>query len=314
MWAALRAAGRDLRHRDSSNATALSNGHERIERAKYTPPALAPAADPDELPDSYGHPRVTLMVVDPYLIHAYWDIDIASLPRQTSSAVLRFQVASERSFEVDVDLRVRNWYVHIESPAKSYYAELGVKTAAGGFLSLATSNRVRTPRAWPIAQQVQSTELSGSAEHLPNAEPFSNAQPLQNPQPLRDENAREVDPSTSSREAAGPPPLLSSVPGEAPAPPQIAHAPRRVDAAQVLEQKLAEIYALRPWRSPAAAAPFEVTASAAVRLSSAAPAGRTPAPLEQLGSLLDPTALAEHAFSPGLPSSSFERPRSGVQP
>ncbi len=289
MWAALRAAGRGLGHRNSTSAASLSNGQERIERAKYTSPALPLAADRDELPDSYGPPRVTLMVVDPYLIHAYWDIDITSLPRETASAVLRFHVASERSFEVDVDLRTRNWYVNVESPAKSCYAELGVKTAAGEFRPLASSNQVQTPRAWPVAR-------------LP-----------ENAGPVRDENKREVGPAKGSAEAAAAPTPVASQSEQSPPVPRIARSPRRVDAAQVLEQKLAEIYALRPWRSRAGA-PFEVATSAAPRSSSAGLPTGAPAPLEHPGSPLDPTALAEHAFFPGLPSSPSERSRAGVQP
>ncbi len=277
------------------STASLSNGRERIERAKYTSPSLPPAADRDELPDSYGPPRVTLMVVDPYLIHAYWDIGITSLPRETASAVLRFHVASERSFEVDVDLRTRNWYVNVGSPAKSYYAELGVKTAAGEFRPLASSNQVQTPRAWPVARLAENAE------------------------PVRDENKREVGPAKGSAEAAAAPTPVASQSEQAPAAPRIARAPRRVDAAQVLEQKLAEIYALRPWRSRAGA-PFEVATPAAPdrfpadwSSSAGLPTG-APAPLEHPGSPLDPTALAEHAFFPGLPSSPSERSRAGVQP
>lgn len=307
MWAAMRAAGRELRRQKSLTATSSSNGQQRKAR------------DRDELPDSYGHPRVTLMVVDPYLIYAYWDVDVATLPPGTKSAVLRFHAEAERGFEEDVDLRARNWYVHVRTPAQSYYAELGVKTAAGEFIPVAASNEVRTPRAWPV------TGSLGEAGPLRN-EDVRNGGPLQDSAEVA-ALAPAVPSAPGSMQnavflaAAPSPPPVPSAPKQAPAPLHVAYAPRRVDAVQVLEQKLAEIYALRPWRSPAAA-PFEVTMPAAAQssgattaqLSSAEPASPAPAPLQQPRDRLDPTEIAEHAFSPGLPSSSYDRSHSWGQP
>jgi hypothetical protein len=33
---------------------------------------------------------MTLLPVDPYLVHVYWDFDLAKLPPDTAAAVLRF--------------------------------------------------------------------------------------------------------------------------------------------------------------------------------------------------------------------------------
>jgi hypothetical protein len=33
---------------------------------------------------------MTLLPVDPYLVHVYWDFDLAKLPPDTTAAVLRF--------------------------------------------------------------------------------------------------------------------------------------------------------------------------------------------------------------------------------
>lgn len=53
------------------------------------------------------------------------------------------------SFEVEIDLRARNWYVPLKSPARSYCIDLGLRTAGGGFHRLARSNVAQTPRASP---------------------------------------------------------------------------------------------------------------------------------------------------------------------
>ncbi len=108
------------------------------------------------LPEPRGEPRVVLMVVNPYLVHAYWDCDPAAPRPQGGRAVLRFHDATgdlpPAHFDVDVDLRTRSWYLHLWSPARSYYADLGWAAEDGGFLRIARSNRVETPRAWPVAE------------------------------------------------------------------------------------------------------------------------------------------------------------------
>src|SRR5438034_9528832 len=127
---------------------------EKVEAVKYHSPA--PLADHGDLPESYGDPTVTLLVVDSYLVHVYWDFDLAKLPPETTSAALRFYEVTDgpisSRFDVEIDLRARNWYVHLWSPAKSYCADLGVKTGAGTFTPLVRSNTVQTPRAWPVAE------------------------------------------------------------------------------------------------------------------------------------------------------------------
>ena len=251
------------------------------ERSKPSPPL----ARKQELPDFYGTSKVTLAVVDPYLIHAYWDIDPSRLPAGTSSAALRFHDLSgppAAFFEVDVDLRARNWYVHLSNPAKSYYADLGVRTAHGEFTSLVVSNKVQTPRAWP-------------ASEIPRPEP--------EPAPPALAVAAAVAAPLAVKQAFTPAPLSEPVPERVIAPAAIEPL-KPVDASHVLQQKLEEIYALRPWKSPPATTPEAVwpdelqprvptrpvaSSFAFARIHGAAP--------------LDLTALAERRFHPGLPSS-----------
>jgi len=130
----------------------------------------APAAvggEWEELPDIVEETEVVLLAVNPYLVHVYWGIaphDLEELGRVFSrlgpraQPVLRFydipQVDFDGAnapgwFEVEIDLQARNWYVHLESPAKTYCVALGLRTEGDGFQCLARSNVAETPRAWP---------------------------------------------------------------------------------------------------------------------------------------------------------------------
>lgn len=121
-----------------------------------------------DLYEEYGESRVVLLPVQPYLIHAYWDVthnDIEKAKQRLgddyrkSQAILRFYdvtniiydgTNAHGFFDVDIDLQSQNWYVDLWSPDKSYFVDLGFKTGDGFFLSLARSGVARTPCAWPV--------------------------------------------------------------------------------------------------------------------------------------------------------------------
>jgi hypothetical protein len=250
----------------------------------------APSQSAPELRVANGSSKVALMVVNPYLVHAYWETDPSRLPPGTKCAVLRFHDVSETApgppFDVDIDLRAPNWYVHLWSPAKSYYADLAVKTEGGEFISLATSNRVETPRAWPAAQQHFRVEPSGSAGGL--ADGAASALPAKTPAPpIFDAGSRPDEGVRPSWPAPAPPPT-----------------PRPLHADEVLRQRLAQIYALRSIE-PRPAMAMAAAASAEVFISRGA---ETPATAAVSPIPSDLTALAEHQFFPGLPSSQLGDP------
>ena len=76
--------------------------HERLEEAKYYPPAPSYTLKLEEgaLPDSYGKTRLVMLVVDPNLVHAYWEVapdklqEVRAEPEDSVRAVLRFYEAS----------------------------------------------------------------------------------------------------------------------------------------------------------------------------------------------------------------------------
>jgi hypothetical protein len=120
-----------------------------------------------DLPGSQGPTKVVLLPVDPYLAHVYWHVapqDLKKTQREAvekahqAHAALRFYEVSggavgganaNSRFDVDVDLAVGNWYVHLWSAHKAYCVELGFPTEGNGFIPLARSKVVESPRVEP---------------------------------------------------------------------------------------------------------------------------------------------------------------------
>ena len=245
----------------------------------------------EELPDSNEETEVVLLPVNPYLVHVYWGIaahDLEELgrifkrPGPRAQPVLRFYDVTQANFDatnapswfdVEIDFRAGNWYVHLESPAKSYCIDLGLRTARGGFRRLARSNVAETPRAWP-SDKVDESYLLVEGDH-PRVEtvvlPVPRGDAVETPpQSLEDgeptsaeENrAQPTDPRISRRvEAAVLPEEVTRV---AKTPPETLYAAEqqggeekgpeakelrifRTAAPGEIERKLAELYRRQEW-------------------------------------------------------------------
>jgi len=124
-------------------------------------------SEPGDLPDSYGETRVVLLPVEPYLVHVYWEVTFVELEKAKhrlgdeygrSQAILRcYDITNitfdgtnaHSSFDVHIDLKAKNRYVHLRNSDKSYFVELGFKTEDSQFYPIARSNIAETPRARP---------------------------------------------------------------------------------------------------------------------------------------------------------------------
>jgi hypothetical protein len=118
-----------------------------------------------ELPSGYGHTRLTLMPIDPYHIHAYWEVTphdrettMTRLGPKGAKArwVLRFYdvtyidfdgTNAHVYFDQPIDLIAGNWYVELWSSEKTYCADIGALAPSGQFESACRSNFVQVPRA-----------------------------------------------------------------------------------------------------------------------------------------------------------------------
>lgn len=152
-------------HRPQTSLDKLESLEEREAETRVRPAAME--CDSEELPDSDEETKVVLLPVNPYLVHVYWGIaaydqeelgTVLRRPGTQAQPVLRFydvtpvnsgSTNTPSCFEVEIDLRAKNWYVHLKSPAKSYCIDLGVRTEGGGFHRLARSNVAETPPARP---------------------------------------------------------------------------------------------------------------------------------------------------------------------
>jgi Domain of unknown function (DUF4912) len=129
-----------------------------------------------ELPSSYGVNRLVLLPVDPYLVHAYWEIDSPPDPREHVTPVLRFYEAvapgaEGRPFDVDIDLQQHHSYVPLWSPGKIYQAELGLRADDGSFVPVASSNTVQTPPAEPQPAVISPAAFEATDSKSNDAEP-----------------------------------------------------------------------------------------------------------------------------------------------
>ncbi len=165
---------------------ARSKPQKRIKKsAKSVPPRSKGAPQ---------HSRVVLLAVDPYLIHTYWTLrpeQIANAGLQlgcdtTSEAVLRFHEVARHSsrgsqpdsFDVPIRPDAGNWYVHLSSSGKSYYADLGLKMEDGRFYALASSNIVDTPRdSSSTRREVRFMLVEGNYERIEQIPPMESPEP-----------------------------------------------------------------------------------------------------------------------------------------
>lgn len=125
--------------------------------APHSPPVPAPSNGGPALPGEYGVTRLALLPRDPQWMHAYWEIapytwqeaerQFGAGIRSSGRPVLRFFPAGESkpSFESDVRLEARNWYVFSPVRGGSWYAQLGLALPDGRFVLLALSNTIQMP-------------------------------------------------------------------------------------------------------------------------------------------------------------------------
>jgi len=149
---------------------------EERETATWEGPA-ALEVDSEELPDSVEETKVVLLPVNPHLVHVYWEIaahDLEEVNRIFSrlgpraQPVLRFYETAHadfdganasRWFEVEIALGAGSWYVRLESPARFYCIDLGLRTEGSGFRRLARSNVAEIPRVRPSDRTEESCLL-----------------------------------------------------------------------------------------------------------------------------------------------------------
>ncbi|MEK6237716.1 MAG: DUF4912 domain-containing protein, partial [Planctomycetales bacterium] len=138
---------------------AVGRAKEQLQRSKN----LA-FSSPDKPTDGKIKDRLELHVCDPYWLQASWELSRSGVRRveaalgqdwHAAKPVLRLYEITEQGVRpsdnllrtISIHGGVRNWFIDVLDPPKSYRAEIGYLTAAGKFFMLARSNAALTPRA-----------------------------------------------------------------------------------------------------------------------------------------------------------------------
>ena len=114
-----------------------------------------------EIPFSYNQTRVILLVRDPYWLYCYWDFssethqELMGLFHDWNKVPLTLRVFNvgdalsgydTKLFDVPLNANTKNWYLNVNGPGQSYRVDLGYIHPYEGFVLLAQSNIVSTPR------------------------------------------------------------------------------------------------------------------------------------------------------------------------
>jgi len=137
---------------------------ERVSEAKYyTGPEKEQRHDASyqDLPNGYGEEKIALMVRDPYMVHAYWEMSPARIEREkkwfgwgSKLAVRIYDVTGIQFdgrnalgyFDQEIFERMGSWYFDVGRPSHAFVADLGLLSPEGRFLTLARSNPISMPR------------------------------------------------------------------------------------------------------------------------------------------------------------------------
>jgi len=129
--------------------------------------------------------RIVLMDIDPYSLHAYWEITHSDKERilkqllkhsRPPKQIIRFYDVTyiqfngknaHSHFDIEVNRNRGNWYVDLWSPHKSLCVEIGMKSFRGDFYPISRSNYIETPRAYQSSSgKEQWMKVSGNYEEI----------------------------------------------------------------------------------------------------------------------------------------------------
>ena len=129
-----------------------------VEPMSMAVPQVPSNAIINDLPFSYNHTTLILMIRDPNWAYAYWDFSadtwnwIVSFREQDHGAKPKLRIhnlTESAQYDVDIFLDAKNWYLELGKPNTEFEVELGIMDSGGKFHSIAKSNRARTPRNAP---------------------------------------------------------------------------------------------------------------------------------------------------------------------
>ena len=130
---------------------------EKIREKVKAPPSIEqkiPLIPSEEMPSEYGENEITLMIVDPYKLFAFWEVREDTLKIFKGDLQIRlyditgvdFNKSDANSYlDLPVTERIGRTYIDAV-PEKEFIADIGI-VYEGIFITIARSNIVSTPRA-----------------------------------------------------------------------------------------------------------------------------------------------------------------------
>jgi hypothetical protein len=171
-----------------------------------TPVAPSPAliggqGGSGELPRAYGLNRVVVLARDPWWLFAHWEI--SPVDRVEALRALGAEGEGVRevlrvhgpdgdglpSWDLELEPGAQRLHFRVEHPGRAYRVEVGLRTPAGRFLALVSSNTVTTPPAGPspdlsvrwvaLSGEGTASEVAGtwSGRRLPDEGPTAGGHP-----------------------------------------------------------------------------------------------------------------------------------------
>jgi len=193
-------------------------------RKKYTPDnplakKTISSTKPNQVVQS-EESRIVLMDIDPYSLHAYWEItnidkkrvlkqfdESSKPPRQIirvyDVTYIHFDGKNAHSyFDIEINRNRGNWYIDLWSSHKSLCAEIGMKSSLGDFHPIARSNFIDTPRAYQSSSDEERwMRVSGNYEEIsmlpakPRKEKNKTAETSSIPPPMKEIELKDAYPS-----------------------------------------------------------------------------------------------------------------------
>jgi hypothetical protein len=136
----------------------------RVEESKYRITDRAPVecagSEIYPIADRYNQKKIVFMVRDPHWAFAYWELDNKAYdtnPDNEEGAQLILRVYEAGStqhpcFDIPIQFSDTSWYIYLPNQDCSYILDLGIVSQTG-YLSLARSNTIHTPREGSVGSQ-----------------------------------------------------------------------------------------------------------------------------------------------------------------
>jgi hypothetical protein len=112
------------------------------------PVILAGGMEKGLLLHSYGKEYIRALVRDPECIFGYWEVSEKE-PLQGKLFLKISDLEKAQHRFIPIDKPIGNWYITV-NPGGSYVLEIRILQEEGRFKTIAISNKVTTPRRYPV--------------------------------------------------------------------------------------------------------------------------------------------------------------------